>query len=237
MDPTALDELITANHILAREDVVDDFGHVSLREPGAHGHFWLTRAVPPAAARRADLLRFDLDGRPEDPTARIYSETILHARIFAARPDVACIIHHHARPLLPFTLPGAPRLRPVFHTGAIMGWEVPVWDSATEFGPTGMLVDTPAKAESLARGLGAHATCLLRSHGAVVTGPSLRQAVAVALYMVENASVALAAGAPHHPVPPLDPAEVAHTARALLTPATLERIWLGRIARLPATAA
>jgi len=226
-----LDDLVSANHILAREEVVDDFGHISLRDPASPGHFWLARAIPPVAATSADLLRFDLDGVPEQTGAKIYSETILHARIYAARPDVACVIHHHARPLLPFTMPGAPPLRPVFHTGAIMGWDVPVWDSAAEFGATGMLVDTAAKAESLARRLGPHATCLLRSHGAVVTGPSLKQAVAVAIYMAENATVALAAGAPHRPVPPLHPEEVTHTARALLTEGTLERIWQGLLAR------
>jgi hypothetical protein len=53
----------------------------------------------------------------------------------------------------------------------------------------------------------------------------------VAIYMVENAAVALAAGAPHLPVPSLHPAEVTHTARALLTEGTLERIWQGRLAR------
>jgi len=228
----ALEELALANRILAHEGVVDDFGHVAWRDPATPRHFWLSRALPPNAVTAADLRRYDLDGACEDPTVQGYSEAVLHARIFAARPDVTCSIHHHARPLLPFTMPGAPPLRPVFHTGSIMGWEVPVWDSAP-FGETGMLVDDAAKADSLAAALGPNRAALLRAHGAVVVADSVQRAVMIALYMAENAGVALACGAPHRPVPSLSPGEVTETARRLLTPATVARVWAGRVNRLP----
>ena len=39
-----LDELVTANRILAREGVVDSFGHVSLRHPGRADRYVLSRA-------------------------------------------------------------------------------------------------------------------------------------------------------------------------------------------------
>ena len=38
------DELVTANRILAREGMVDAFGHVSLRHPRHADRFWLSRA-------------------------------------------------------------------------------------------------------------------------------------------------------------------------------------------------
>lgn len=227
-----LHELALANRILAHEGVVDDFGHVAWRDPADPGQFWLSRALPPNAVTAADMRRYGLDGVCEDTTVQSYSEAVLHARIFAARPDVTACIHHHARPLLPFTMPGAPPLRPVFHTGSIMGWEVPVWDSAP-FGDTGMLVDDVAKADSLAAALGSHRAALLRAHGAVVVGDSIARAVMIAIYMAENAAVALACGAPHRPVPSLSQGEVVETAKRLLTPATVARVWAGRLARLP----
>ncbi|MBY0338100.1 MAG: class II aldolase/adducin family protein [Acetobacteraceae bacterium] len=137
----------------------------------------------------------------------------MHARVFAARP-------------------GAASLRPVFHTGAVAGFEIPAWDSAP-FGASGMLVDTVAKADALAAALGPHQAALLRGHGAVVVGPDIPQAVMVALDRAENAAVALAAGGPWRAVPHLSPEEVEETARRPLTPATVARVWAGRLNRLP----
>jgi HCOMODA/2-hydroxy-3-carboxy-muconic semialdehyde decarboxylase len=47
MDARALDELVTANRILAREGIVDAFGHVSVRPPEQPDLFWLSRARAP----------------------------------------------------------------------------------------------------------------------------------------------------------------------------------------------
>lgn len=228
-----LEDLALANRILAQEGVVDDFGHVALRDAADPTRFWLARALPPNVVTEADFRLHDADGRCLDAGVQAYSEAVLHARIFAARPDVWVSIHHHARPLLPFTLPGAPPLRPVFHTGAIAGFDIPLWDSAP-FGATGMLVDTVAKADSLAAALGQHSACLLRAHGAVVVGPDIPTAVMVALYMADNAAVALAAGAPHHAVPHLSREEAEATAPRLLNPPTVGRVWAGRVAKLRA---
>ena len=228
MTETMLRDLALANRLLARDGIVDDFGHVALRDPVDADRFWLSRALPPNRVTPADLRLHGPDGRCDDPSVGAYSEAVLHARIFAARPDVQVSIHHHARPLLPFTLPGAPPLRPVFHTGAIAGWDIPVWDSAP-FGAGGMLVDTVEKADALAASLGAARAALLRAHGAVVVGPDIATAVMVAIYMVENAAVALAAGAMARPVPSLSEEEAAETARRLLTPGTVARVWAGRV--------
>lgn len=231
MTETSLRDLALANRLLARDGIVDDFGHVALRDPADPARFWLSRALPPNRVTPADLRRHGPDGTCEDPGAQAYSEAVLHARVFAARPDVQVSIHHHARPLLPFTLVGAPPLRPVFHTGAVAGWDIPVWDSAP-FGDGGMLVDTVEKADSLAACLGPARAALLRAHGAVVVGPDIATAVMVAIYMAENAAVALAAGATARPVPSLSRGEAAETARRLLTPNTVARVWAGRVAGL-----
>ncbi|MBP0495675.1 hypothetical protein [Roseomonas indoligenes] len=58
------------------------------------------------------------------------------------------------------------------------------------------------------------------------------QAVMVAIYMAENAAVALSAGAPHHAVPTLPEEEAEETARRLLTPGTVARVWAGRVTGL-----
>ena len=90
-----------------------------------------------------------------------------------------------------------------------------------------------APAYSLAATLGPHRAALLRAHGVVVVADSVPRAVMIAIYMAENAAVALSCGAPHRAVPSLAEGEVAETARRLLTPATVARVWAGRLNRLP----
>jgi HCOMODA/2-hydroxy-3-carboxy-muconic semialdehyde decarboxylase len=226
-----LTELVIANRVLAREDVVDDFGHVSVRDPRDSQRFWLSRSRSPEVVSRDDLIRFDLDAKPEDAGhRRPYLESILHARIFAARPDVNCVVHHHARPVLPYTVTSRP-LRPVFHMGSVIGATIPVWDSQHDFGDTNMLIDTAPKADSLALALGPHACALLKRHGAVCVGASIPEACFVSIYMKENAELQYAAEAMGGPVDYLSAGEIEQTGRMLRTERPMRRSWEYRVAR------
>jgi len=227
---TLLRDLVIANRILAREKVVDDFGHVSARDPDDAGFFWLSRSKSPELVERDDLIRFDLDGVPQNAGHRKpYLETILHARIYAARPDVHAIVHHHARAVLPFTmLPIA--LRPVFHLGALIGPQVPLWDSRHEFGDTPLIVDSAPMADSLARAMGQNPCALLARHGAVCAEADLKRVVFTAIYMAENAALqmaALAHGTPDY----LTPGEIAKTREMQFGERPLLRAWAYRCAR------
>src|SRR5690606_5936433 len=89
-----LRDLVIANRILAREDVIDDFGHVSVRHPASPQRFFLSRSRSPHNVTRDDLLEFDLDGNliGNDPR-RPYAERFIHGAIYAARPDVHAVSH------------------------------------------------------------------------------------------------------------------------------------------------
>jgi hypothetical protein len=98
-----LGDLVIANRILAHEGVLDDFGHVAARHPQRPDRFFVSRSRSPELVSRDDLLEFTLDGVPVDPKGlRPYLESVLHARIFAARPDVQATVHHHCPAVLPF---------------------------------------------------------------------------------------------------------------------------------------
>jgi ribulose-5-phosphate 4-epimerase/fuculose-1-phosphate aldolase len=217
-------ELVLANRILAREDVIDDFGHVSLRHPTNPNRYFLARSRSPVAVTGDDIMEFELDGTPVDARSRRpYLERAIHGTIYMARPDVMSVIHHHARPVIPFTVTKL-ELRPVFHMGSVMGAHVPVWDSQDEFGDTNMLVDDLPRGHSLARVLGPHRSVLLARHGACNVGHSLRAAVFTAVYMKDNAAMILAS-LPHGPVSYLTPGEVEQTAAMLLSETPLARAW------------
>src|SRR5262249_39530934 len=134
------EELVTANRILAREGIVDSFGHVSVRDPGAADHYVMSRARAPECIEIDDLMSFTLDGRPVDPAGRKgYAERFIHGAIYEARPDVHAVVHHHSPAVIPFGVTGRP-LRPLMHMCASMGTDLPIWDSRTRFGDTNLLV-------------------------------------------------------------------------------------------------
>ena len=54
---TVIKDLVIANRILAREEVVDAYGHVSIRNPDNPKHFFLSRSVSPELVERDDIDR------------------------------------------------------------------------------------------------------------------------------------------------------------------------------------
>src|SRR6267143_4613934 len=49
-----IDDLVAANRILVDQGVLDAYGHVSIRVPGAPKHFLLARSVAPELVTAAD---------------------------------------------------------------------------------------------------------------------------------------------------------------------------------------
>lgn len=188
-----LDELVTANRILAREGVVDAFGHVSIRDPRDPGRYVMSRARAPECVEVPDLMTFQLDGTPIEPAGRKpYAERYIHGAIYERRPDVQAVIHNHSPSVIPFGITNTP-LRPVMHMCASMGTEVPLWDSRTRFGDTNLLVTSREMGGDLAEALGSRSVALMRGHGCVVAGGSLREVVFNAVYLELNAGLQLKA--------------------------------------------
>ncbi|MBT5457390.1 MAG: class II aldolase/adducin family protein [Rhodospirillaceae bacterium] len=221
-----LNDLVAANRILAHEGVVDGYGHVSVRHPDRPECFLLARSRSPELVELNDLLEFGPDGEPvKDNGPAVYKERYIHAAIYAARPDVLSVVHNHSEELLPFGVTGEP-LRPVFHTAARIGPEVPVWDIADKFGDTDMLVTNMDQGNDLAAALGGNRIVLMRGHGATVAMPGLQFAVTTSIYAQANARVQLQAMAMGRSVKYLSAGELAETGD-LSAPNTLgaQRTW------------
>ena len=187
-------ELVIANRILAREDVVDAYGHVSVRNPERPDRFFLSRSLAPAFVERSDILEHDLEGNPVREEKRpLYLERFIHGAIYEARPDVMAVVHAHAEDTLPFCIAPA-KLRPVIHSGAFIGAEVPVWDIAKKFGDkTNLLVTNLAQGRDLAKTLAKNSVALMRGHGFAAAAASLIDVVRMAVYLPRNARVQLRA--------------------------------------------
>ena len=189
-----LDDLVAANRILASEGVCDTFGHVSARHPDHPDRYFLSRARAPDLIERGDIMEFTLDGTPVDAadTRQPYLERFIHGGLYERRPDVNSVVHSHSRSVLPFSVTGVP-LRPLLHNSATMGSTVPVWDTQTRFGDTGLLVADVEMGRDFAATLGEGRSALMRGHGSSVVGRSIREAVYTAVYLEVNAGLQLQA--------------------------------------------
>src|SRR5262245_47593157 len=190
-----LDELVTANRILAREGVVDSFGHVSIRHPERPGRYVLSRARAPECIEADDLMEFEFDGTPIDPRGRKpYAERFIHGAVYEMRPDVTAVVHHHSPSVIPFSVTGA-ALSPVMHMCAGIGVRVPTCASRSRFGDTRLVVTNAGMAADLARALADRPVILMRGHGCVVAGASLREVVFNSIYLQLNADLQVKAQA------------------------------------------
>lgn len=214
--------LTMANRVLAGEKILDAFGHVSLRDPGASDRFWLACSKAPELVRPDDILQYGLNGEPVEQTSRgLYIERFIHGAIYQARPDVNAIAHHHAPGVMPFCVAGVPII-PVYQHGAMIGREVPIWDSRIDFGDTNMLVSNYDQASSLASALGLNWLVLMRHHGATVVGRSLEETVFRSVTSTRNAEFQLAAMS-LGPIAGLTPGEIDKAGN--LPPGPILRAW------------
>jgi ribulose-5-phosphate 4-epimerase/fuculose-1-phosphate aldolase len=103
---TLLAHLITAFHILHRQGVLDEFGHVSVRNPLDKSTFFTSSKPAILIASIRELQQWNVaDGSPvEDPVPGIeittkispFSEHWTHSCIFDRYPDVNSVVHSHS---------------------------------------------------------------------------------------------------------------------------------------------
>lgn len=184
-----IEDLVAANRILAAQQVVDGFGHVSVRHDKDRDKFLLARSMAPALVTTGDILAFDYDGNPyvgQGQAPAVYLERFIHAEIYRRRPDVNAIVHSHSPAVIPFAVTGVP-LQPLYHMSAYLGAGVPVFDIRSVAGDTDMLIRNSALGAHLAACLGDKPAALMRGHGSITVASTLPHAVFRAVYLETNA--------------------------------------------------
>ena len=143
--------LVIANRILAKEGVVDAFGHISIRHPDNPDRYIMSCSRSPGIVTMDDLMEYTLDGDPIDQRDRpMYAERFIHGGVYEARPEVQAVVHNHSNAVIPFGVTGV-KLRPMVHFGSTMGVDVPVWDIRRNFGDPTLLVLNMDHARDLAQ--------------------------------------------------------------------------------------
>ncbi|MGE5095762.1 MAG: class II aldolase/adducin family protein [Betaproteobacteria bacterium] len=176
------DDVATANVILERMGLSRAFGHASARVPGTNTFLLPTRRSP-GLAQADNLLVIDTEGRIVEGEGEPNSEFWIHARIYAARPDVGGVVHAHPDACVCLTQVGEPH-RVVHNQGAIFSEGVP------EYAAIG-LIRSRELGENLARVLGQGNAVMMRAHGITTAFEDVRTATVAACYLEESASMQL----------------------------------------------
>jgi HCOMODA/2-hydroxy-3-carboxy-muconic semialdehyde decarboxylase len=84
IERSVIDDLVAANRILANQQVVDAFGHVSVRHRSNAQRFLMGRNLAPALVTANDIVEYDLDGNAigAKPGFTHILERFIHAEIY-----------------------------------------------------------------------------------------------------------------------------------------------------------
>jgi L-fuculose-phosphate aldolase len=180
--PALRRDVAVANVILERFGLSNAFGHASARIPGSDTFLMPTRRGP-GLATAAALLTVDFDGRIVSGKGTPNSELWIHARIYAARPDVGGVVHAHPPACVCLTQIGQPH-RVVHNQGGAFRAGVPEYERIG-------LIRTRELGDLLARKLGAGIAVMMRGHGITTACADVRTATVAACLLEESARLQL----------------------------------------------
>lgn len=160
----------TAKWMLSIGLTQETFGNVSCRVDDR------TIAITPSAIQYpaltpSDVALVDLDGNAIESNHKISTETPIHLNVYQNRADTEAILHTHSPFATVFACLGKP-IRPYHNTLAHAGGTI----YPTEYANNG----TEELAQTVLNALDASQACLLRNHGVLAVGTSIRDARYVA---------------------------------------------------------
>lgn len=175
-------DVALANRIIERFGLSNAFGHVSARIRGTNTFYFPTRRSP-GLADESKLLVLDTDGNVLSGSGAPNSELWIHARIYAARPEVGGVVHAHPPACVCLTQIGQPH-RIVHNQGGAFPDGVPEYERIG-------LIRTRELGDLLAHRLGAGIAVMMRGHGITTALGDVRSATVAALFLEESADMQL----------------------------------------------
>src|SRR5512134_3703552 len=173
-------DVALANRIIERFGLSTAFGHASARIPGTNTFYISTRRSP-GLADENDLLVIDTDGRILSGKGTPNSEFWIHARIYAARPDVNGIVHAHPLACIALTQIGEPH-RVVHNQGGAFVDGIPEYERIG-------LIRSRELGDLVAQRLGKGIAVMMRGHGITTALADVRTATVSACFLEESADL------------------------------------------------
>src|SRR5258708_7661748 len=183
--PDLLMDLVAANRILAFENVLDGYGHVSVRSDRKPGHFYMSRSLAPQLVTVADVMEHGPDSEPVGDDRKPYLERYIHGEMYRQRPDVMAVVHSHSGSVIPFGITRG-KMRPVYHMASFLWSGVPTFEIRKVRPENDLLVPDAQLGRELAQSIGACTCELLRGHGITVAAENLPEVVVRSAYTEMN---------------------------------------------------
>ncbi|MDZ4341135.1 MAG: class II aldolase/adducin family protein [Candidatus Binatia bacterium] len=200
-------DFVAALRIISHEGLSDAFAHLSARVEGGKKMLFMPRKSP-ALVKSKDLFVVDFD--------KLVSQSAVHQAVYKARENAGAVIHFHSPAVILLSVVGQ-TVQPMHNYSAIFYEGVPVFEGTGQ-------VESPERAGEIAQILGPAKAVILRGHGAVVVGQSIREACILALYLEESARLqveTLKLGTPKS----FSRQEAERIAKRTFKPASTERAW------------
>jgi len=200
-------DFITALRIISHEGLSDAFAHLSARTDGGDAMLFMPRKSP-ALVNANELFVVDF----EKPVP----QSSIHQAIYKSRGDVKAVFHFHSPAVILLSVIGQ-TIRPMHNYSAIFYEGVPLYTGTGQ-------VESPARAAEMAKLLGDAKAVILRGHGAVVVGQSIREVCMLAVYLEESARLqteAMKLGTPMF----VERDDAERIAKRTFKPASTDRAW------------
>ena len=175
-------DVALANRIIERFGLSTAFGHVSGRIPDTNTFYISTRRSP-GLADENNLLVIDTNGKILEGKGTPNSEFWIHARIYAARPDVNGVCHAHPLACISLTQIGEPH-RVVHNQGGVFVDGVPEYERIG-------LIRSAELGDGVAKSLGGGVAVMMRGHGVTTAFANVRAATVAACFLEESAGLQL----------------------------------------------
>ncbi|MBM3597909.1 MAG: class II aldolase/adducin family protein [Alphaproteobacteria bacterium] len=181
------------------------YNHISARVPGEHDRFLINAyGMLFEEVTASSLVMIDSEGDIIDDETGLgvnRAGFVIHSAVHAARPDAGCVIHTHSRSGMAVSAQKQGLLPLTQHA-------MRFWSRIAYHDYEGLAIDIDERAR-LARDLGRHDAMILRNHGLLTLGPTIRQAFELIYYLERSCEAqidAMAGGAALN-IPPADVCE------------------------------
>ena len=182
-------ELAACYRLIAHFRMTDwIYNHISARAPDSHDHYLLNPfGLLYEEITASNLVKVDVQGRLVEDVALDVNPAafVIHGAIHQARPDVACIIHTH-------TSAGVGVAAQAHGLLPISQHAFKVLDRVAYHDFEGIALDTDEQ-ERLVTDIGDKDVLILRNHGLLTMGRSVRQAFELMYYLERACQIQIAA--------------------------------------------
>ena len=182
-DFEAREKLIKVCRILAHENLIQGFGHVSYRV--SEDLIYITPFGPPGLLRPDELLVIDREGTVISGEGRTPGEVWIHLSVYDNYPEFKSVIHYHPEPVVAVVATGV-EVKPMVNEAADLVHGTPIYDNPR-------LIRSEESGKAMAKAMAGHNIVLLRGHGAVVASEMPEKACYLAVHLVKAARVQIMA--------------------------------------------